>query len=349
MQRPRVSALVPARNEEQNIRACVESLLAQGDEVEVLVADDGSTDATAAIVRELARTHGTDSDHARLRLLAVPPLPPGWVGKNHALDAAARQAHGEWLLFTDADTVHAPGGLRASLERAGRERLDLLSLSPAQEMRTGWEKAVIPRVYRELEKLYRFEEVNDPARPAAAANGQYILIRREAYEALGGHAAFRAEILEDVALARAAKRAGFKLRFLPGGGIVRTRMYRSLAALWEGWTKNLYPLYDRRGYRLLGAAARIWLWDVLPLALVHRAPAAIAAWLLLRHAWYALRLLRAGENPWLAAYYWPGSVLFSLLLVHSLAKYRLGRPVAWKGRHYGIDSLTIGSLTIEKT
>ncbi len=332
-----VTAVVPARNEETSIAACVESLLLQGEIGEVLVADDGSTDSTAAVVASLARRD------ARVRLVPVPPLAAGWVGKNHALAEAVRHARGEWLLFTDADTVHAAGGLGAALESARRDALDLVSFSPAQEMRHWYEKAVNPLVFRELERLYRFDEVNDPSTAAAAANGQYILVRRAAYEAAGGHAALGGEILEDVALARAVKRAGYRLRFSSGAGVVRTRMYRGFPALWEGWTKNLYLLFGRSSGRMLIAAGRILLCDVLPLAFFplaffnaffNVAQVPLALWVGFRHLWYALRLRRAGEKPGLALYSFPGSVLFAALLLNSLLRHRLGRPLAWKGREY---------------
>jgi hypothetical protein len=293
---------------------------------------------------------------ARVRLLAVPPLPAGWVGKNYALHVAARSAAGRWLLFTDADTVHLPGGLRSVLERAQGDGLELFSLSPAQDFEKWYERAVVPWVYRQLERLYRFDRVNDAADPEAAANGQYILIRREAYERLGGHAAFAAEILEDVALARAAKRAGVRLRFEPGAGVVRTRMYRSFRALWEGWTKNLYLLYGRRGGRMLATVVGSLVLDVAPAAAlvwglfagaghpgrlpvwVKAAATAAAAWLAFRHAWYAWRLRRTGERARLAAWYWPGSLLFSALLLNSLFRYAFGRSVAWKGREYRLQA-----------
>lgn len=344
---PAVTAIIPVRNEEASIGACVLSLLDQDDTLEVLVADDGSSDRTAAVVREIG------ARDRRVRLVSVPPLPPGWVGKNHALHVAARSAHGNWLLFTDADTEHAPGRLRAVRERAEREQIDLLSLSPDQEMGSWYERAVIPRVYRQLEHLYRFERINDAASEEAAANGQYILIRRSVYERLGGHAAFAAQILEDVALAQAAKRAGFRLRFEPGAGVVRTRMYQSFRALWEGWSKNLYLLYRwsrpaepaAASTRLMADAAVVWLLDIAPAgvliwSLLQRGDgvkiaATAAAWLAFRHAWYARRLHAVREPIALASWYWPGSLLFSLLLVNSLGKHLFGRPVAWKGRQYG--------------
>jgi len=326
----RITVLIPARNEESSIEACLRSLLAQDAELEVWVADDASTDRTAEIVRQVAR------EDDRAHLLSVPPLPPGWTGKNHALDFAMRAIRNSdgWLLFTDADTVHEPGGLRRMVERAEREGLDLFSLSPRQETRAWYEKAVIPRVYRALERLYAFEAINDPASAAAAANGQYLLIRRAAYARIGGHAAFPGEILEDVALARAAKRAGLRIRFESGNGLVRARMYRSWSALWQGWSKNLYLLYGRRPLRLLAAAGWIWLADIIPVLFVLHFPAAVLAWLAARHAWYAARLHRAGESARLSVYYWPGSVIFSALLIGSLIKYVFKQSVVWKDRSY---------------
>jgi glycosyltransferase involved in cell wall biosynthesis len=256
----RVSAIVPARNEEANIGPCVASLLAQDADLEVLVSDDGSTDRTAAIVEDLAR-----SDR-RVRLIRAPALPPGWTGKNHAISVAAREAAGDWLLLTDADTRHLPGGLAKSLQRA--ESCALYSVSPEQEVVTWWEKAVIPRVYRELERLYSYDEINRPESAAAAANGQYILIRRRVYEDLGGHAALSGEILEDVALARKVKTSGRRIWFGSGAGIVRTRMYSTFRAMWEGWTKNLCLLYGKNAGRMWAAVLRTALRNPLYAALL---------------------------------------------------------------------------------
>src|SRR5208282_5679760 len=141
---------------------------------------------------------------------------------------------------------------------------DLLSVSPGQETPTWWEKSVIPFVYVKLASLFRFQEVSDPHSPAAAANGQYLLVRREIYERSGGHEAVKAEILEDVELARKIKASGGKLLFLPGARWVRTRMYHSFLEMWQGWTKNLYLLYQGNLSKMLAAVASLWLLDLLP-------------------------------------------------------------------------------------
>src|SRR5580698_3557378 len=233
-ERPTVSVIVPARNEEASLGACLESLAAQTQvSFEIIVVDDGSTDRT----REIARAFGG------VRVVDPAALRPGWIGKNNALVAGAKEARGEWLLFTDADTVHRGGSLARSLEEAQRQKAALLSYSPEQEVHGFWERAVMPVIFAELASSYRPSDVSDPASSAAAANGQYILISREAYDAVGGHAAIATSLLEDVELARAVKASGRKLFFRYGGDAVRTRMYRSFAQLREGWTKNLVLLF----------------------------------------------------------------------------------------------------------
>src|SRR5262249_21736626 len=150
-----------------------------------------------------------------------------------------------WLLFTDADTVHKPGSLARAVAEAEGHHAALLSYSPEQEVRTFWEKAVMPVIFAELAATYPPQKVNEPASPIAAANGQYLLITREAYDAVGGHAKIASDLLEDVAMARLVKVSGRKIFFRYGGDAVRTRMYRSWSHMKEGWTKNLALLFRR--------------------------------------------------------------------------------------------------------
>src|ERR1700688_3524967 len=201
---PAVSVIVPARNEEFCLGECLQSLLSlTAVAFEVIVVDDHSTDRT----REIAASFASQG----VRVIEAGSLPAGWTGKNNAVTAGAGEARGEWLLFTDADTIHLPGSLARSLLDAKRHGAAMLSYSPEQIAKNFWEKAVMPVIFAELAVSFRPSHVSDPNSAAAAANGQYILITREAYDAVGGHAAIATRLLEDVALARAVKQSGRKI------------------------------------------------------------------------------------------------------------------------------------------
>jgi len=331
---PTVSAIVPARNEEATIAAAVESLAAQPEIKEIIVINDQSTDGTAAALTQLS------SRYAQLRILETRELPSGWVGKNYAVSLGAAQATGDWLLFTDADGVHLPGSTAHALADAEETGAGLVSYSPEQETRSWWEKALIPFVYTRLAHKYSYGEVNHPDSTAAAASGQYLLIRREDYALIGGHAAVAGEVLEDVALARLAKQAGVRLRFASGNGIMRVRMYRTFAAMWQGWTKNLYPLMGGTSRAVGRELFRVVPWIpllVLPLALAHLIWGALGVALLAgRHAAYAADLRRNRFPAPLALYYLPGVALYAAALLNSEWRYARG-SVAWKGREYPVS------------
>src|SRR5947208_14322700 len=259
---PVVSIIVPARNEEACLGLCLESLVAQaGIDFEIIVVDDASTDRTAEIARSFssrrigaalqARPESLDFGAAgvparhQFTVLSAPPLPEDWTGKNNAMSAGAKIAKAKWLLFTDADTVHKPGSLARAVAEAEQHEAALLSYSPEQEVHTFWEKAVMPVIFAELAITYPPQAVNDPTSPIAAANGQYLLISREAYDAVGGHTKIANDLLEDVAMARLVKSSGRKIFFRYGGDAVRTRMYRSFSQMKEGWTKNLALLFKQ--------------------------------------------------------------------------------------------------------
>ena len=328
---PAVSVIVPARNEEQSLGRCLESLVAQqGVAFEVLVVDDSSTDRTRAIAESFAPAQVMDAG----------PLPQGWTGKNHAVWQGAQRARGKWLLFTDADTVHEPGSLAAAVAEAEGCGAALLSYSPRQEVESFWEKALMPVIFAELARAYPPPRVCDPRSPVAAANGQYMMISREAYDAVGGHRAVAGSLLEDVAIARRVKESGRALRFRYGGDAVRTRMYRDFGQMWEGWTKNLALLFPHpirlaglRGLEFLiiaGAglvAFGTFLFDFA---------GAVVALLVLAIMWIAFlgRIRRAHFGAWendLAVF---GLPLFAALLVRSHRHHRIRGSVGWRGRTY---------------
>lgn len=325
----RVTAIVPARDEEPVIAACVESLARQPEITEILVVNDESSDRTAEIVRELM------VKISHLKLLEISGVPAGWLGKNYAVSTGASCATGAWLLFTDADAEHQPGAARRALELAQKTGAALVSFSPEQLTQRWYEKALVPFVYCRLAKYFSFDAVNDPASDVAAANGQFLMIRRDAYEAIGGHASVAGEVLEDVALARRVKSAGFRLWFASGAGIVRVRMYRSFAAMWQGWKKNLYLLVGGKPSAVFREMYDVFPWIPL-LVIVAGLKIPIAAffgvWLLIfRQLGYSSDLRRNHFPFSLILYYVPGVLLYTGVLWASYRSHAKG-TVEWKGR-----------------
>jgi glycosyltransferase involved in cell wall biosynthesis len=330
---PSISAIVPARDEEAVIGACIESLALQPEIAEILVVNDQSTDKTAEIVRSLT------TKISRLRLLETQEVPAGWVGKNNAVHLGANEAKGDWLLFTDADAELQPGAAARALQIAQENSAALISFSPEQITETWYEKALIPFVYSRLAKLFSYSDVNNPASPAAAANGQFLMIQRDTYNAIGGHASVASEVLEDVALAKRAKAAGFRLWFGSGQGIVRVRMYRSFRAMWQGWKKNLYLLVGGTPRAVFHELESTIPW--IPLALILlgiKIPFATflgVCFLLLRQFTYGLEISRNQYPFKFIIYYVPAVALYAGVLWASYRSHVKGK-VEWKGREVPI-------------
>ncbi len=346
-----LTVIVPARNEEENLAACLQSLVSQSEEVfqlgkegelgrdwELVVVDDHSTDGTAEIA----------CGFAGVTVLEAGKLEPGWTGKNNAVWTAAKKARGRWLLFTDADTVHEPGDLRRAIHEATRHKVGVLSYSPRQIVSGLWQRSLMPLVFCELALSYPPAKVSDPAQRIAGANGQFLLIEREAYRRLGGHAAVAEKVLEDVELAFLAKRRKVGLRFRYAEDAVATRMYRTRGAMVEGWTKNLALLFDN--------TLALAVWRALDLLLLVGLPVlAVELWSA-RFAAHSLEWLGAG---WVLALLWVrtlvrfyarvaksnfpfvdcaltplGLPLFVVLLYRSWFQHRILKQVGWKGRNY---------------
>lgn len=329
---PTVTAIVPARNEEANIAAAVESLAAQVPPIEIIVVNDDSSDGTSEILAEL------QGRFPNLRVIDNHELPEGWTGKNHACYLGvkgAKQAKGEWLLFTDADVRHAPQAVTFGLGLAKQHQADLVSFSPEQELHTWWERVIIPYVFCQLAEVYPYRKVNNP-KSSAAANGQWLLITRRVYETVGGHEAIRGEILDDVALARRVKEAGFRIYFVPVRGVVRTRMYRRWGEMWKGWTKNLNLLFRHRWAGFIRAGTEILIFFLLAWNVYGngRMVSGFIFLFLLAHAAYARDLRRNGFSSWLALLLLPGSFLFVALVVSSWFAHQVRGKVVWKGRSY---------------
>ncbi len=345
--RPLVSVIVPARNEADVIRTCVGSLVgSRYPAFEVIVVDDRSEDRTGEIAREAGAGNAR-----RLVVLDGEPLPAGWLGKPWACRQGHREARGDLLLFTDADTRHGPELLERAVAALERDGADALSAVGRQLMETWWEKLVLPQVFALI--LARFPRLRDPIEPGrcgrAIASGQFVLVRRDAYEGVGGHEAVRGEVVEDLQLARALCRGGHRLTIREAGEALATRMYRSFPHMVEGWTKNLAV----GSMQSLPPGARIWalplgfltgvaLWLAPPAVLVAGLagllPDGATVWgtsvyLASAFFWAALsREMRVG-SAW-GLLYPVGSAITSGIFARSALR---GRRVEWKGRTYEVD------------
>jgi glycosyltransferase involved in cell wall biosynthesis len=329
----RVTAIVPARNEAQVITACVRGLAQQPEITEILVVDDQSEDGTAVVVR------GLIGEIPQLRLLEARELRSGWLGKNSAAWRGACEAAGGWLLFTDADAELLPNAMARAVQIAAETGATLVSFSPEQVTENWYEKALIPLVYCRLAKQFSFQDVNNPASRTAAANGQFLMIRRDVYDAIGGHGSVAGEVLEDVALARNAKAAGYRIWFGPGKNVARARMYRSFGEMWEGWKKNLYLLVggSRRAVVREFFSAVPWI-PFLLIAIGLWMPFALMAGvvlLLMRQAGYGMELRSNQFRGSLILYYVPAVALYAGVLWASYRAHVKGK-VAWKGREISV-------------
>lgn len=341
---PDVSVIVPARNEEVSLRRCLESLVSQtGVSFEIIVVDDASTDGTRQIAESFPG----------VQVIAAGSLPPGWTGKNNAVITGAGKARGSWLLFTDADTLHTPGSLARAIAEARTHAASLLSYSPKQEVRSFWEKALMPVVFAELASAFRPSEVSNPASTAAAANGQYMLISRDAYDVVGGHAAVAASLLEDVDLARVVKASGRRIYFRYGADAVSARMYRNFSQLREGWTKNLALLFPSPGLLAITRLAEFGLIlgsAVAAVIFAHRnelLPASFLALLAVcAYARFLARVRQAHFSLDANLLSILGLPLFPYLLIRSRLHHRRNK-VNWKGRSYGPHATGAGSGTAE--
>jgi glycosyltransferase involved in cell wall biosynthesis len=335
----KLSVIIPARNEEDCLGTCLQSLVRQSDQTwllgrdwEIFVVDDGSTDRTAAIAAEFTG----------VTLMRPAALEKSWMGKANAVWAGAQAARGDWLLFTDADTIHEPGHLSRAIVEADRHSVAMLSYSPRQLVSGFAQRALMPLVFSELSVTYPPGKVSDPASHLAAANGQFLLVRRAVYLANGGHESVKDSVLEDVGLAIIFKRRKLGLRFRYAPDAVAARMYRTFGAMMEGWTKNLALLFGNP----LSLAA----WRILDLLLLVGLP--VLTWILyernlrllfvlallllwVRNLWRYYRRVAKSNFPFVDCLLTPLALpLFAFLLYRSWFHHTVTKRVSWKGREY---------------
>ena len=338
-----LSVIIPARNEQDCLGECLGSLVAQsedgwvlGREWEILVVDDGSTDATPSIANAIA------AEFSGVTIMQAPALEKGWTGKANAVWPGAKAAQGQWLLFTDADTIHEPGHLSRSMVEADRHKVAMLSYSPRQIVTGLMQRALMPLIFSELAVTYPPAKVSDPESHLAAANGQFLLVRRDVYFANGGHEAVKDAVLEDVELATIFKRRKLGLRFRYAPDAVATRMYRSFAAMFEGWTKNLALLFGNplalAAWRILDLVLLFGL-PILTVVLYQRGlrPLYVAVLILMwgRNLWRFYRRVAMSNFPFGDCLITPLALpLFAVLLYRSWFHHTVTKRVSWKGREY---------------
>ncbi len=341
---PSLAVIVPARNEVDTIEASLDGLRRQDyprERLRIIVVDDDSTDGTTELIRRAA------ARDPHIQLLAAGPLPEGWAGKPHACWRGARAARAEWLCFLDADTQAAPALLRTAVDAARARGIDMLSLEPFQALTGFLDRLIIPIGFLALAASQDIAAVNAADRSAATANGQFILMRRDRYFAVGGHAAVHDAICEDSALARRVKAADLRLALLGAENLICTRMYRSARDLWHGLSKNATETFGGSARTLTVAAGALvigWATVALPLwsaiaAQADRSAAACVALVLALGAATSVLATEAALLYRLRVPLWytlllPLSCTLAAVLALNAVLWRLRGRVLWKGRVY---------------
>lgn len=346
---PSVTILIPAKDEGDRIRACIDSaVLQEYPEVDVIAIDDRSTDNTGAVMDELAGKHS----NLRVIHITIPPA-PGWTGKNNALHTGSQQAKGTWLLFVDSDVVLELDALRVAMGVVLRKQFDLLSLLPRLESHTAWESLLVPLAASAASTLYLIALTNNAqVKSVAFANGQFLLISRLAYDAIGGHETVRDRYCEDVEIARLLKEKDLRPRVAWGNEFAAVRMYSSLGAIVRGWSRIFYAARVGSPWRVVTGimfllqccfsvyAALAWgLWRM-----AHPSP---LLWGYVGAAWLFLAIVHLVLFTWLVGqmYNWSGNprrnaLLFpvagSMLLFIFLRALRMcvTKKVEWRGTAY---------------
>ena len=349
---PFVSILVPARNEEDKIGRCLQSLLAQDyPNFEVVVIDDCSTDNTLSIVENLA------SNDARVKIVNAEEAPAGWLGKCSALVQGVRVAAGQCLVFTDADTFHKPQSVRLATNFLLTEKAELVSFMPVQELGSFWERVAMPALLGSFLIGDPWNKVNDLKDPRAYAYGQYFIVNRKAYEAVGGHGSVHDQILDDIVLGRVIKKNGFKIMAADGSPLYSVRMYTDLKSLWHGLVKNAYTIIDCNPLSLVGILLLLNTTLLMPALLLvcfmgywivgvqneipyfAFATSLLGLQIFLLSIWWHLSTQYYRGVNWLHMTLLPlGSIFVSLLYLESARRVYTGEKMRWKNREYSVST-----------
>jgi len=332
---PLVSTIVPARNEERNIGRCVHGLSHQEyHKLDLIFVDDDSEDATPEILASYA------ARDSRITIVHTKGKPSDWNGKQWACHSGAEAAKGGWLCFMDADTYAEPQLISRTLAFALANKIDMLTLQPWYEMRGLWERIVLPAALTPLFVLFPPHRVNNPKDTLAIANGQFILIRKEVYDAIEGHAGVRQQMMDDFSLAVNAKRAGYRLFMVDGSEVMRVRLYTNLREIRNGSLKAAVEITGGWLSSLIGTALNVII-NILPVFLLlwslvsgqTTASQILAAVVVLQLLYYsAARTIAFRAPPWSGITYPIGGIIVTVILIDGMTRLVTGREIKWKGR-----------------
>lgn len=343
---PSVSVLIPARNEEHNIGNCLSALLEQDfPNFEVIVIDDQSTDRTAEVVRKF------QEKSKAVKLIKGKELPPGWIGKNHALYQGVQKASGEYLLFLDADAkITSSRCINQTVNYALEHNSDLLTLVPQLECKSFWEKVVMPLFGFIVINGFILKKINDPDSKITSVVGPYLFFKRTTYEKLGGHEKIKGEIVEDLVLARTVKKEGFRLSYLLGTELFSLREYNNLRGIWEGFSKNFFVgMEEKIGLAILCIflifTVLVLPWLLVPIALSYLIFFGVNNLIIMililalipcfiTIAIRRLLSILGGLDDTYAFLQPLGALVFIGILINSTIKVSFGKGVTWKGRTY---------------
>ncbi|MBI4433130.1 MAG: glycosyltransferase [Candidatus Omnitrophica bacterium] len=327
----RVSIIVPARDEERNIPNCLYHLFKQNyPDFEIIVVDDRSTDRTPHLLENFEKLAPCP-----FKIVRVEKLPPGWTGKNYAMQTGSKAASGSWLLFTDADTTHTPQSVAGAVGFASEKKIDFLTLAPRLLSLTFWEKTVQPIAVSSLALWFDGTRLNEEGNQTVLANGQFILVRKEAYEKVGGNESVKNEVIEDVELAKQIRGAGFSVRFMNGTRLYATRMYTSLKEIHAGWTRIFTHLFQKNIWALTHKIFLFIFFSILPfvaLAVDTDFLSVLVCGLIIALRWAGNRMMK--DNPWHAFLHPLGSMVMVWILFTCVFRILSGQKSAWRGNYY---------------
>lgn len=356
---PRVSVIVPARNEQETIERALKSLLALDyDNYEVIAVNDRSTDRTGEILDELSNSadqrlpypsgSSTDGSNARLKVVHHNELPAGWLGKTHAMWTAANQANGEWLLFTDADVIFKPESLRRALVYAESEPADHVVLFPRMIMKRPGEYMMIAFFQTMFMFGHRPWKVADPSTNDHMGVGAFNLVRRRVYDAVGTYQALRMEVLDDMKLGKVVKKTGFAQRNVFGGDLISIRWARGATGIVNNLTKNFFAVLSFQWWRSLLSAfglAFLNFGPFLGIFLAHgwaRVPYAVALGSMFLI--YVGISLRSSVPPYYFFLHPVSTALFIYTLLRSTFLTLWNDGIEWRGTKYPLDELRKGMV-----